>query len=255
MNKGEILVRSLIMRCVACTALLVSVSITLLAQRDEQLWLDFQLSYPFGGRYLLENTTAYQTLLNPEKKWRSFSISPTFEMSLIPRLDLLSEIGPGYTLQQENTNTLEIAPMVGGRFFITQGKKVDTRLVWRYQYRSFKNIETSDWTSSNRARLRGEIFVSINGPNLFADKLWYIFSDYEEYIVLDQQLEERYANRRRARLGVGYRLSYKHRFELGYTIQSSRNEIDDEFTGTDSIIQLKYKMFLNPAKPTIPVQD
>ncbi len=220
-----------------------------LAQQDEQLWLEFQLSYPFRNRYLLETTTAYQTLLNPENKWRSFSTSPTFEMSLITWLDLLSEVGIAYTLQKEDVNTFEIAPMVGGRFFITQGKKVDTRFVLRYQQRNFQDSETKDWTSSNRTRLRGEIFVSINGPNLFTDNLWYGFLDYEEFIVFDQQVEERFANRRRARIGVGYRLNYKHRFDLGYTLQTSRNEIDEDLIRTDNVIQFKYKMYLNQARP------
>jgi len=225
------------------------------AQRDTQLLLEHQLSYPFGSRYLLENTTAYQTLLNPENKWRSFSISPTFEMTMSRRLDLLSEVGIAYTLQKENDNTFEIAPMVGGRFFFSQGKKVDARFVLRYQQRNFKDIETGDWSNSNRTRLRGEVFVCINGPNLFTDKLWYALADYEEFIVLDQQLEERFANRRRARIGVGYRLSYKHRVEVGYTLQSARDEINDEFTGADNVIQFKYKLYLNPAKPTVSSQD
>lgn len=237
------------MRWLVCLSLLSLTSLSVVAQREQQLWLEFQLSYPFRNRYLLENTTSYSTLLNPENKWRSFSVSPTFEMSMVRWLDLLSEVGIAYTQQKVGANTFEIAPMVGGRFFFTQGKKVDTRFVLRYQHRSFKDIETGDWTSSNRTRLRGEVFVSINGPNLFTDKLWYVFADYEEFIVIDQQLEERFANRRRARIGVGYRLSYKHRFDLGYTLQTSRNEIDDDFTGTDSVIQFKYKMYLNPAKP------
>ncbi|MBL7857583.1 MAG: DUF2490 domain-containing protein [Cyclobacteriaceae bacterium] len=228
---------------------LLLVSLQSMAQRDEQLWLDFQVSYPFRGRYLLENTTSYSTLLNSENKWRSISISPTFEMTLFSWLDLLSEIGFAYTLQKENSNTFEISPMVGGRFFFSQNSKVNTRLVVRYQQRNFNDIEAGNWSSSNRTRLRGEVFVSINGPNLFTDKLWYVFADYEEFIVLDQQLEERYANRRRARIGVGYRLSYKHRFDLGYTLQTSRDEITDNFTGTDNVIQVKYKMYLNPAKP------
>jgi Protein of unknown function (DUF2490) len=242
------MIRSL-MRWLVCISLLSLTSLSAFAQRGEQLWLEYQLSYPFRNRYLLENTTFYSTLLNPENKWRSLSVSPTFEMSLVRWLDLVSEVGFSYTVQKQDVNTFEIAPMAGGRFFITQGKKVDTRFVLRYQQRSFKDLETGDWTSSNRTRLRGEVFVSINGPNLFTDKLWYVFADYEEFIVIDQQLEERFANRRRARIGVGYRLSYKHRFDLGYTLQASRNEIDDSFTGTDSVIQFKYKMYLNPAKP------
>jgi hypothetical protein len=72
---------------------------------------------------------------------------------------------------------------------------------------------------------------------------------------LDKQVEERFANRRRARIGMGYRLNYKHRFDLAFTLQASRNEIDEEFTGTDNVIQLKYKMFLNPAKPTKVIGD
>lgn len=218
------------------------------AQQDEQLWFDFQLSYPFGNRYLLENTTTYQTLLNPEEKWRSISISPAFEYSLFSWLDLLSEVGVGYTIQKEGSNSWDIMPMVGGRFFITQNKRIDTRLVLRYQLRYFRQIEAEDWDVSNRTRLRMEIFACINGPNLYTDKLWYVLADYEEFIVLDQQLDERYANRRRARVGLGYRLSYKHRFELSYALQSSRNEIDGDFIRNDNVIQLRYKMFLNASK-------
>ncbi|MBL7876924.1 MAG: DUF2490 domain-containing protein [Cyclobacteriaceae bacterium] len=224
---------------------LLSVTISM-AQSDEQLWLDFQLSYPFANRYLLENTTSYQTLLNENGKWWNLSISPTFEYSLFTRLDLISEIPLGYTLQKEGVNTFEISPMVGGRFHITQNRKIDTRFLLRYQTRAFHEIDASNWEISNRTRLKGEIYWSINGPNLFNDKLCYAFADYEEFIVLDQQLDERYANRRRGRVGIGYRLNYKHRFDLSYIHQSSRNEIEGEFISNDNIIQLKYKLYLNP---------
>nr|HPH47652.1 hypothetical protein [Chryseolinea sp.] len=80
------------------------------------------------------------------------------------------------------------------------------------------------------------------------DNLWYAILDYEEFIVLDQQLDERYANRRRGRIGVAYRLNYKHRFELTYTLQSSRNEIDGDFVSNDNVIQFKYKLYLNPKR-------
>jgi hypothetical protein len=227
------------------------ISIPVAAQSDEQVWLDFQLSYPFGGRYLLENTTSYQTLLSKDDQWRSFSLSPTFEYSILRRLDLLSEVSVSYTLQQEGYNSWDIMPMVGARFFITQNKRIDTRLVLRYQTRYFHQVEGGDWDISNRTRIRAEILAALNGPNLFLDKLWSVLADYEEFIVLDQQVNERYANRRRARVGLGYRLSYKHRFELSYTLQSSRNEIEGNFVSSDNVIQFKYKLYLNPAKPSV----
>lgn len=219
------------------------------AQQQEQLWLEWQLSYPFANRYLLENTTTYQSLLSKEGKWRSFSLTPAFEYTLFTRLDLTSEIAFSYTDQQEDVSTFEIAPMVGGRFYVVQNKKVDVRMLLRYQVRGFRQIEAEDWDFSNRTRLRGEVYWSINGPNLFRDKLWYLFGDYEEFFVFDHQLNERYANRRRARIGLGYRLSYKHRFDLSYTLQASRNELEDSFTNTDNVIQFKYKLFLNPSRP------
>ena len=217
------------------------------AQQHEQLWLEHQLSYPFKNRYLLENTTSYQTILTKENKWRSYALSPVFEYALFTRLELTIEVPFAYTLQKEGSNTFEISPLVGGRFHITQGKRVDTRLVWRYQVRAFRQIEEGIWDISNRTRLRGEIFISLNGPNLFTDKLWYLFLDYEEFFVIDDQVEERFANRRRGRIGIGYRLNYKHRFDLSYTLQSSRNEIDGDFISNDNVLQFKYKMFLNPA--------
>lgn len=219
------------------------------AQSSNQLWLEYQVSYPFGNRYLLENTTTYQTLLKKEGKWRSLSISPTFEYTMLRWIDFVSEIGIGYTQQKEGSNSYEISPIVGARFHITQNKRVNTRILWRYQMRSFRQVEDEDWDVSNRTRIKAEAWITLNGPNLFTDNLWYTFLDYEEFIVLDQQLEERYANRRRARIGIGYRLNYKHRFDLGYTMQSSRNEIEGDFISSDNVIQLKYKMFLNPATP------
>lgn len=217
--------------------------------QDQQLWLEHQLSYPFGGQFLLENTTAYQTLLNPNEKWRSINISPAFEYVLQTRIELVSELPIGYTVQKDGVSTFELMPMVGARFHLTQNKRIDTRVLWRYQFRYFHQIEEEDWDISNRTRLRAEAFISLNGPNLFTDKLWYLFLDYEEFIVLDQQMEERYANRRRARIGVGYRFNYKHRLDLGYTWQSSRNEIEGNFISNDGVIQLKYKLYLNPATP------
>jgi len=224
------------------------------AQGHEQLWLEYQLDYPFPSGFLFENTVAYQTLLAKEGKWRSFSVSPSLEYVLFTWLDLTSEVGLAYTFQQENNNTFEISPILGTRFHITQNKRVNTRFLVRYQQRNFRQIEADDWDVSNRVRLKGEVWVSINGPNLYTNKLWYALVDYEEFIVLDEQLDERYANRRRGRIGLGYRLNYKHRFELIYTWQSSRNEIEGDFVSDDNVIQVRYKMYLNPAKPVQPGQ-
>ena len=217
------------------------------AQSHEQLWLDYQMDYP-SYSWLFEVSASYQTLLTQENKWRSLSVTPTIEYVLLDRLDLTADLPLSYTMQKEDTNSFELSPMLGARIHITQGRRVNARLFLRYQQRHFHEIEDDDWDISNRIRLKGEFWISITGPNLYKDKLWYALLDYEEFIVLDDQLDERYANRRRGRIGLGYRVDYKNRFELIYTRQSSRNEIEGEFISNDNVIQLVYKMYLNPAK-------
>ncbi len=220
------------------------------AQSQEQLWIEYQLDYPFANKYLLEVSPSYQTVLSKENKWRSVGLSATFEYILFTRMDLTLEVPVAYTLQKEGSNSWEISPLLGARLHITQNRRIDIRLLLRYQQRSFLQVEENDWDISNRTRLKAEAFICINGPNLFTDNLWYAILDYEEFIVLDQQLDERFANRRRARIGLAYRLNYKNRFDVIYTRQSSRNEIDGDFISNDNIIQLRYRMFLNPAKVT-----
>lgn len=47
-------------------------------------------------------------------------------------------------------------------------------------------------------------------------------------------VEERFANRFRWRIGAGYRLSYNLRFEFLYMLQQSKNTIDDNFESSDN---------------------
>ncbi len=53
--------------------------------------------------------------------------------------------------------------------------------------------------------------------------------------------------KRRAKIGLNYRWTYRHRFDVSFTLQSSRDEIEGEFAATDNVIQLRYRLFLNQA--------
>lgn len=216
-------------------------------QVGQQLWLELQTSYPFANKYLAENTVAYQSLMSGGEKWRSFSLSPTFEYVLTPRIELTFEVPLGWTRQNNTRSSFECSPLAGARFHLTQGKRIDTRILTRVQSRNVHQIESDVWEHLTRFRLKGEAWVSITGPNLFTDKLLYGFLDYEEFIIVDQQVQERYAYLRRARVGLGYRFNYAHRLDLSYTWQESRNAIGTEFSQIDSVIDLKYKLYFNPA--------
>lgn len=218
------------------------------AQSHQQLWTDFQADYPFGGQFLAEGSLSYQTLLNKDQQWKALYITPTFEYQRFFWADFLVNVPVGYVQQHSGYSSLEIDPSLGVRFRITQGKRVTINFITKLEERFFHTSETDTWSTSNRVRLKGEIYLSLNGPNLFTNHLVYLLLDYEEFVVTDHQLDERFANVRRARAGLGYRLSYTHRFELIYTRQSSRDEINDAFNPGDNILQVRYLLFLNPAK-------
>src|SRR6187455_39987 len=146
-------------------ALLLITRLQGLAQNHEQLWLDYQLDYP-SYSWLFEVAASYQTLLTQENKWRSLSVTPTVEYVLLTRLDLTAELPLSYTVQKEDTNSFELAPMLGARLHITQNKRVNARLFLRYQQRHFHEIEADVWDISKRIRLKGEFWISITGPNL-----------------------------------------------------------------------------------------
>src|SRR4051812_721146 len=82
------------------------------AQRHEQLWLDYQLDYPYANQYLLEANAGYQTVLTKDGKWRSLSVSGVFEYVWLPKLELVSELPIAYTLQKEGSNSIEISPIL-----------------------------------------------------------------------------------------------------------------------------------------------
>ena len=220
------------------------------AQQNTQAWFDFIVDYPFSNQYLAELETSYQAMLTGDSTWRSYNLTPTFEYQFFTNVDLIASAPLAYTVQTEGYESFESRITLEARWHITQNKRVNTRFVFKGEERFFQNLETKEWENSTRLRLMAEATVAINEPNLYQDKLWYAIADYEEFFVTDKDLDERYANRRRGRLGAGYRLNYKNRFELVYTLQTSRNEIYDSFESTDNVLQLRYKMFLNPAKPS-----
>src|SRR6478609_6702036 len=93
------------------------------AQKHQQLWLDYQVDYPFANQYLFEVTTSYQTVFTDSAKWRSMSISPVFEYQYLNNLDFISGIHFFYTNQTSSYNSFEVDPYIGVRFHISQNKR------------------------------------------------------------------------------------------------------------------------------------
>lgn len=246
------------MKLLCVTSALYASSAT--SASGQQLWFDYVLDYPFANVYLFEVTGSYQRNTDRDDEWRSINVTPTFEWQSFTQLDLLFDLPIAFTVQRDDYNSFEVAPTAGVRYHVSQNRRVTSAITWKVQERIFRNMELGAWEFSNRMRLKADAKIAINGPNLFQNRIWWVIVDYEEFFVTDEQLDERYANRRRGRMGIGYRHNYRNRFEVIYTLQSSRDEIEGEFSEVNSVIQLRYKMFLNPSTPnqeptgTVPAQ-
>ena len=228
--------------------MLPATSINAQSTRNTQFWFEHMLNYPFANVFNLENAVAYSTLLE-SPRWYAFDYSPTLEWSLGPHVDLVGAVVLSYTAQSENYNTFEVRPAVGSRIHITPNKRVMTRVYLRLEQRNFLNLDTHQWESILRPRIRFESLIPLNKTSYYENDLWYGIADIE-WLFTETDVEERFANRFRARIGIGYRLDYTSRFEFIFMSQQSRNGIDEEFTSSDNIFRFRYKLYLNKTKPT-----
>jgi Protein of unknown function (DUF2490) len=214
----------------------------------EQVWLEYMVEYPFANSFNLENSLTYSTLLG-EPKWAALDYSPALEWSITQHIDLLAQAVFSYTNQTETYNTFELRPIIGTRIYFTPNQRVQTRLLLRLEQRNFKNLEDGEWTQTFRPRVRAEIIVPINRKTIFEDKMWYTITD-AEVLFTDDEINERFANKFRLRIGAGYRLNYTWRFEFLYMHQASRTGTDENFTTSDNIFRFRVKHYLRKTKPS-----
>ena len=214
---------------------------------NTQLWVEYRLNIPFANSFNLENAFTYSTLFNTPR-WRSYEYSPTLVYALTQNIDLTLGGTVCYTNQFDNYNTLELRPVVGSRIHITPNRRVLLRLYARVEQRNFLNLETDEWDHAMRPRIRVESLIPINRKSYFEDRLWYGVFDIE-LLFTEDDVQERFANRFRGRIGIGYRVNYTSRFEFLYMNQQSRSGIDDDFSSSDNIFRIRYKHYLRKTKP------
>jgi len=216
---------------------------------NNQFWLETMINYPFASSFNLENAVVFSTVAE-SPRWRSVDYTPTLEYSLTQHFDLMAAVTTAFTEQMEGYNSVEVRPMLGTRIHITPNQRVLLRTLIRVEQRNFLNLETEEWTYVWRPRLRVESLIPISKRSYFEDKLWYGILDAELLFAVDDDVEERFANRFRLRTGIGYRLNYTSRFEFLFMLQKSKNGINDSFESSDNVFRFRYKLYLNKSKPS-----
>jgi hypothetical protein len=194
-----------------------------------QIWVEAYAGKRLGERSLVR--------LDVEPKWqvsggtwRSFDLTPRVERYPLDWLDLVGETEIGRTVQSGDQKTLEITPRVGVCLhFFTQlaplrdrlGREprlalsrlhVSTlvRVEWRNYFYSDDTQDSHEWRA--RFQLAGKL--AINHVSLARDHTLYAAGDVEYYLPLTDDVSERYVNKIRAKVGLGYRASKATRVEV-----------------------------------------
>ena len=110
----------------------------------------------------------------------------------------------------------------------------------RVEWRNLFYDDDRSTSSSVRFRNRLELQVPLNKDRLTDNGARYLTADWEWFIPLED-VAERYANKQRVRAGIGYRRNFQWRFEALYIWNRSRNTVDDGFTTSDHIIDIRVK--------------
>ena len=229
------------------------------AQTDTQLWANLTLNWVKGDRLVYELDLEPKALVDAPKgepDWRNLDVTPNVEFSPNGWADFVGEVATGYTKQTDDSE------LVGG---VAEGRPARPLPVPRPAYRAYRGSERpparrivfrdlvrvesrnmfytgagSGSDSTIRFRNRVEVLVPLNKPKISDDGARYVLADWEWYIPLGD-VEERFANKQRVRAGLGYRRDAAWRFEALYIWTRSRNTIEDGFTTSEHIIDIRVK--------------
>lgn len=227
---------------------LMAASYGSIAQVNDQFWFEYMYNYPFANRYNLEASSTYSTLIQ-SPRWRSFDVQVTPEMAVNSYLDIMFSGTYSSTFQNESLTTSELRATLAARVHFTPNSRILTKTLIRFEQRNVRYIETDDIDRGTRTRIRLESLTPLNRSSMYMDNLWYLLADTEAFIVMDDDVQERYANRWRFRAGLGYRFSYSYRVEFVYTYQEAKNTLGDPFYAADNLFRVRLKMYGHKARP------
>lgn len=246
-------------RSIATVGLLLGLLMTprvVRAQATLQLWGNLTLDWVKNDRLVYELDVEPKVLLaapEGEPGWRNLDLTPNVEYSPKRWLDLVAEATVGLTKQTDDVDTIELTPRLGVRFHLfsraQQFRAMERAPARRLVVRDLVRVESRNYfysgagsgsDSTVRFRNRLEFLVPLNKERITDDGARYLLADWEWFVPLDDP-SERFANRQRIRTGFGYRRSFNWRYEVLYLWTRSRNTIDDPFTTTENIIDIRVK--------------
>ena len=208
-----------------------------------QIWMDLLLDWHIKPKHDLELEIGPKLLISDDDPWKEITLTPAYEYSPAHWVDLVVRVLFAWVEQDSKVDTFEYRPVLGARFYFNRASK------HRFLVRNFQRIESRNiyyrndhfWSNTWRYRNRLEFFYSLNRQHMSDYKNWYLLADAELFVNLDETPEERFNDNWRIRGGIGYKLSFNWQFEGIYTLQVSRNTLEEEFDVSNNIFRFRFK--------------
>lgn len=226
---------------------------------SRQLWGNFITAFPRSEKLYLEADAEVATQVSGGgDDWGYVYGTGLAEYYPNDFLDLTGELVAGYTDQNANEDSWEATLRFGLRLHLlrqfvrstfierirkerTSGNRFSIANLARFEYRNFwydgDLPDSSDW----RFRDRIEMKFAVNRDDLGEDGVWYLIGDVEWFVPLDdaEEAPERFATKRRVRLGLGYRHSYRWRFSALLMADNARDTLDGDVEADARMIDLR----------------
>jgi len=229
---------------------------------SDQVWLNMILSRSMSEKLYLEyDFEAAKQVSGDGDPWKYLYGTGLVEYYPSAFFDLTGELVTGYTEQDSEEDSFEATVRLGARFhFISQiinsprfaeirpermtGKRLSVSNLARFEYRNFWYDGDRPSADDLRFRNRIEFKYAFNRETLATDGVWYGIADVEWFVNLsDEEAAERFAIKRRFRLGVGFRPSYSFRYELVAMRDYARETLDEEADVEANMINFRFKWF------------
>jgi hypothetical protein len=206
---------------------------------DFQTWTDVRIFYLLNPKWQLDGELGVRGIVSAQD-WNRYYINPSASYFYRPNIILRGGMQWIYTHDKIVNNTFEIRPWQGARiiwprtsyFLIDQYGRLEERLHF------------TDTGYSGRAALRFRYRFQAKSPNFRignSEQMVYFHSSLELFAEAGKTLTEIFADNRRIVFGMGYFITQTLRAEIHYIRQTSRQTIEEGYSGLVNILRLRIR--------------
>jgi len=203
---------------------------------DHQLWFDVVPNFDINDKLRYFGDLSYRTSTSADN-FKRLVLRPSLRFKAFKGFELLGGLGIILTWEDADYNTLELRPSQGFRFSwpklwrmnFDHRFQIEERLIWNNEGEFDPNL---------RFRYRLKSKLPINKSIIVKNTLYIPFS-YEFFANVGPNVVEKYKNRGRAMIGLGYVFPGKWTGEFELTFQRSSSSEIDELTLSDRIFRFK----------------